>query len=136
MPPVPSLRGERIVRALERAGFKVARTRGSHHIMRHPDGRGTTVPVHPSHDVSKGTLRGILADVGMTAEELQWLLLLSGPRTRKLPDTLSRLGIAGGAVYDALVALAAQEHEVPLATRDARAQGTYEAVGVKVVVVT
>jgi len=104
--------------------------------MRHPNGRGTTVPVHPGHDVSKGTLRGILADVGMTAEELQWLLLLSGPRTRKLPDTLSRLGIAGGAVYDALVALAAQEHEVPLATRDARAQGTYEAVGVKVVVVT
>jgi len=136
MPPVPSRRGERIVRALERAGFKVARTRGSHHIMRHPNGRGTTVPVHPGHDVSKGTLSGILADVGMTAEELQWLLLLSGPRTRKLPDTLSRLGIAGGAVYDALVALAAQEHEVPLATRDARAQGTYEAVGVKVVVVT
>ena len=63
-------------------------------------------------------------------------LLLSGPRTRKLPDTLSRMGIAGGAVYDALVALAAQEHEVPLATRDARAQATYEAVGVKVIVVT
>jgi predicted nucleic acid-binding protein len=63
-------------------------------------------------------------------------LLLSGPRTRKLPDTLSRLGIAGAAVYDALVALAAQEHKVPLATRDARAQGTYDAVGVKVIVVT
>jgi len=63
-------------------------------------------------------------------------LLLSRSRARKLPDTLSRLGIAGGAVYDALVALAAQEHEVPLATRDARAQGTYDAVGVKVIVVT
>jgi predicted nucleic acid-binding protein len=63
-------------------------------------------------------------------------LLLSGPRTRKLPDTLSRLGIAGGAVYDALGALAAQEHEVPHATRDARAQGTYEAIGVTVIVVT
>ena len=74
MPPVPSLRGERIVRALERAGFKVARTRGSHHIMRHPDGRGTTVPVHLGRDVANGTLRGILADVGMTVEELQRLL--------------------------------------------------------------
>jgi hypothetical protein len=30
-------------------------------------------------------------------------LVLSSSRTRK-PDTLSRLGIAGGAVYDALVA--------------------------------
>jgi predicted RNA binding protein YcfA (HicA-like mRNA interferase family) len=74
MPPVPSLRGERVVRALERAGFKVARVAGSHHIMRHPHGRGTTVPVHPGRDVAKGTLRGILADAGMTAEQLQQLL--------------------------------------------------------------
>ena len=63
-------------------------------------------------------------------------LLLSAPRSRKLPDTLSRLGIAGGAVYDALVALAAKDHNVALATRDARAQGTYDAVGVTVIVVT
>jgi toxin FitB len=63
-------------------------------------------------------------------------LLLSSAGTRKLPDALSRLGIAGGAVYDALVALAAKEHGAPLATRDARARGTYEAVGVKVIIVT
>ena len=63
-------------------------------------------------------------------------LVLSSPRARKLPDTLSRLGIAGGAVYDALVALAAKEHRAALATRDARARGTYDAVGVKVIVVT
>jgi len=74
MPPVPSLRGERAVRALEKAGFKVARVAGSHHIMRHSDGRGTTVPVHPGRDVAKGTLRAILADAGMTVEQLQQLL--------------------------------------------------------------
>jgi predicted RNA binding protein YcfA (HicA-like mRNA interferase family) len=74
MPQVPSLRGERIVRALEKAGFKVARIAGSHHIMRHPDGRGTTVPVHPGRDVAKGTLRGILSDVGMAVEDLRRLL--------------------------------------------------------------
>jgi predicted RNA binding protein YcfA (HicA-like mRNA interferase family) len=74
MPPVPSVRGERVVRALERAGFKVARVAGSHHIMRHPDGRGTTVPVHPGRDLAKGTLRNILADVGISVEELTRLL--------------------------------------------------------------
>ena len=74
MPAVPSVRGERIGRALERAGFKVARVTGSPHIMRHPDGRGTTVPVHQGRDVAKGTLRGILSDIGMTTEELQRLL--------------------------------------------------------------
>ena len=74
MPPVPALRGERVVRALERAGFKVARISGSHHILRHPDGRGTTVPVHPGRDIAKGTLRGVLDDIGMTVEELRKLL--------------------------------------------------------------
>jgi toxin FitB len=63
-------------------------------------------------------------------------LVLSSRRARNLPETLSRLGIAGGAVYDALVALAAQEHGAALATRDARARGTYDAVGVQVIVVT
>lgn len=74
MPPVPAIRGDRLVKALERAGFKVARIAGSHHILRHPDGRGTTVPVHKGRDVAKGTLRGILNDIGLTVDELQQLL--------------------------------------------------------------
>ena len=74
MPPVPAVRGDRLVRALEKAGFKVARVVGSHHIMRHPDGRGTTVPVHPGREVAKGTLRGILKDTGLSVEELRSLL--------------------------------------------------------------
>jgi predicted RNA binding protein YcfA (HicA-like mRNA interferase family) len=74
MPPVPSVQAERLVRALERAGFKVARVAGSHHVMRHPDGRGTTVPVHAGKDVAKGTLRNILADTRLTVEDLKRLL--------------------------------------------------------------
>jgi len=74
MPPIPSISGERVVRALERADFKVARVAGSHHIMRHPDGRGTTVPVHPGRDLAKGTLRNILSDVGISVEDLSRLL--------------------------------------------------------------
>lgn len=61
-------------------------------------------------------------------------LLLSDKTAARLPDVLSRLGIAGGAVYDALVALAAAEHGAQLATRDARAKATYETVGVRVIV--
>jgi toxin FitB len=63
-------------------------------------------------------------------------LLLSGSRFRKLPETLSHLGIGGGAVYDALVALTAKEHGTDLATRDARALGTYNTIGIEVIVVT
>ena len=71
---IPSVPGAKVVKALESVGFVVARINGSHHIMRHPDGRGTTVPVHKGRDVAKGTLRGICSDVGMTIEELQQLL--------------------------------------------------------------
>jgi hypothetical protein len=46
---------------------------------------------------------------------------------------LSQLGIAGGAVYDALVGLAAAENGASLATRDNRAHATYEIVGAHVV---
>lgn len=62
-------------------------------------------------------------------------LVLSGPSAQAVHVILSGLGIAGGAVYDGLVALAAKEHGMALATRDARARGTYDAVGVKVVLV-
>ena len=61
-------------------------------------------------------------------------LLLDRDVARRLPDVLAALGIAGGAVYDALVALAAADHGADLATRDARAKLTYEAVDVRVLV--
>ena len=72
--PVPAVPGTKVVRALERAGFKVTRISGSHHVMRHPDGRTAPIPVHPGRDMPKGTLRNILAIIGMEADELRRLL--------------------------------------------------------------
>lgn len=62
-------------------------------------------------------------------------LLLPSTKIARLPDTLAGLGVAGGAVYDALVGLAAAHHDAELATRDARAVATYEQVGVRVLAV-
>jgi predicted RNA binding protein YcfA (HicA-like mRNA interferase family) len=42
--------------------------------MRHPDGRSVALPVHGSKDLLKGTLRGILASVGITPDEFRALL--------------------------------------------------------------
>ena len=93
-------------------------------------------------DLSVGRARGLRTDRGQllscvpgSVNTRPSPLVLSGSRTRK-PDTLSRLGIAGGAVCDALVALAAKEHGAALATRDEQARGTYDAVGVALIVVT
>lgn len=49
-----------------------------------------------------------------------------------LPSRLAPLRIAGGAVYDALVAVAARDRGLPLATRDGRAEATYRTLGVDV----
>jgi predicted RNA binding protein YcfA (HicA-like mRNA interferase family) len=71
---LPAVPGAKMVKALERAGFTVARISGSHHVMRHPDGRTVVIPVHAGRDIAKGTLRNILAIIGMDAEELRKLL--------------------------------------------------------------
>jgi predicted nucleic acid-binding protein len=49
-----------------------------------------------------------------------------------LLDELVRAGVAGGAVYDALVGCCANEHGLTLATRDLRALSTYRALDVQV----
>ncbi len=60
-------------------------------------------------------------------------MLLTEQTAEQLPDVLAGLDIAGGAVYDALVALAARDHAATLATLDARARSTYDRVGVTVI---
>jgi predicted nucleic acid-binding protein len=62
-------------------------------------------------------------------------LLLDSADFLRLPDVLAGLGVAGGAVYDAMVALTAAKNGCTLATRDARAKVTYDAIGVAVDVV-
>lgn len=52
-----------------------------------------------------------------------------------LGQDLARLGVSGGAVYDALVAAAARQHGGPLVSGDARARPVYEALGVAIEVV-
>lgn len=55
---------------------------------------------------------------------------LSAENARLLHASLAPLGIAGGAVYDALVGAAAAEHGITLATRDHRAAATYRALDI------
>jgi predicted nucleic acid-binding protein len=55
---------------------------------------------------------------------------LSAQGAQRLHSRLARLGIAGGAVYDALVGATAAEHGITLATRDRRAADTYRALDI------
>jgi len=58
-------------------------------------------------------------------------LALSADYPRRLLPELVRLEIAGGASYDAVIAINAREHEAELVTLDARARRTYDLVGVR-----
>ncbi len=71
----------------------------------------------------------------LMTERLEAPLALGVKTFARVAHVLAAADIAGGAVYDALVALAAIEHHAVLATRDGRAKSTYEAVGATTVVV-
>jgi predicted nucleic acid-binding protein len=80
-----------------------------------------------------GDLRLEPADAArLLRERFAQPLVLRAESTKALVETLSGLGISGGAVYDGLVALTALEHGATLATRDLRAKLTYELVGARV----
>jgi predicted RNA binding protein YcfA (HicA-like mRNA interferase family) len=65
----PRLRGVELIAALRKAGFEVNRVRGSHHFLRHPDGRTTVVPVPglvPGQSLPGGAEEDRVAGVGVT----------------------------------------------------------------------
>lgn len=75
MPKLPSISGERLVRALTRAAFVELRQKGGHVSLekRTPDKTfKTVVPQHST--LSKGTLSDILKQAGLTVEQLLELL--------------------------------------------------------------
>jgi len=75
MPKLPSVSGERVVKALKRAGFVQLRQKGSHVSLEKRTGDKTWRTVVPMHsDVAKGTLADILKQCGLTlAEFLEFL---------------------------------------------------------------
>jgi predicted nucleic acid-binding protein len=54
----------------------------------------------------------------------------------ELGREIARLGVSGGAVYDALVGAAARQHGRRLVSSDARARPVYEALGVDLEVIS
>lgn len=82
-----------------------------------------------------GDLRLAPADAArLMTERFAAPYVLAHDTYERLPEVLSRFGIAGGAVYDALVALAAVDHNATLATRDIRAKATYDTIGARTVI--
>ncbi|HEY5608859.1 MAG TPA: type II toxin-antitoxin system HicA family toxin [Alphaproteobacteria bacterium] len=67
---LPTLTARQVMRALERAGFVLARSRGSHHKFVFPGRpeRFAIVPNHPG-DLKRPVVRSIIKQAGMTESE-------------------------------------------------------------------
>ena len=106
-------------------------------------GRRLVIPAHALAETYSvltrlpGDLRLLPGDAARLLDaRFATVLPLAAATTMRLPSLLAEGGIGGGAVFDALVALAAVEHDATLASRDARARETYERVGATVVMVS
>jgi predicted RNA binding protein YcfA (HicA-like mRNA interferase family) len=75
MGSLPVVRPREVVAALHRAGFFVHHQTGSHLVLKNAavPPRRVTVPMH-ARDVRPGTLRAILREAGLTADEFVALL--------------------------------------------------------------
>lgn len=68
--------------------------------------------------------------VRLLEERFETAALLDAKSVRTATAVLAAAGVAGGATYDGLVALAARSAGLPLGTRDRRAQSTYRLLDV------
>jgi predicted RNA binding protein YcfA (HicA-like mRNA interferase family) len=73
MPPLPRVSGQESVAALTKVGFVPVRQRGSHIIIRRND-PPTTISVPDHRELATGTLRAIIRQAGLTADEFRDLL--------------------------------------------------------------
>jgi len=64
-----SITPRELIKVLESHGFLFQRSKGSHQIYRHPDGRRTVVPMHVK-DMKTGTLLAILKQSGIPKDEI------------------------------------------------------------------
>jgi len=54
-----------LIRALERAGWRLIAVRGSHHQFKHPEKPGRVTVPHPVRDIKVGTLKSIERQSGV-----------------------------------------------------------------------
>jgi predicted RNA binding protein YcfA (HicA-like mRNA interferase family) len=65
---IPTLSGREVVRAFSKAGWEMARQRGSHMVLV-KQGQMASLSVPDHREVAKGTLRSLIRSSGMTVEQ-------------------------------------------------------------------
>ena len=66
---LPLITGNELCKIVSKLGFVMVHRKGSHTVWKHPDGRSTTIPVHPGRELPRGLIRKILTDIEISHEE-------------------------------------------------------------------
>lgn len=68
---LPALKAQDLISTLERFGFAIVRSKGSHQIMGHAADptRFTIVPVHAGKDIPRYLVHKIIKQAGLTVDE-------------------------------------------------------------------
>ena len=69
MTKLPKIKPKELLSKLKKIGFQELRTKGSHIILAHPDGRRTLVAYH-NKPIASGTLRAILKQTELRVEDV------------------------------------------------------------------
>lgn len=70
MPKIPIISGREVIKKLQKFGYQITRTKGSHVRLRHfskSDFKPITVPLHK--EIKIGLLSQIIKDAGLSVEE-------------------------------------------------------------------
>jgi predicted RNA binding protein YcfA (HicA-like mRNA interferase family) len=74
LPKIPPISPHKLIKILEKVGFKVIRQKGSHVIMMNDRKTRIVIPVHPGKDIKPGLTRAILREAGISREKFLKLL--------------------------------------------------------------
>ena len=69
MSNLPALKPREVIRVLEKAGFRVIRTKGSHYILKHAETRKRVIVAYHNKEMRPSTLSKLIKESGLTEDE-------------------------------------------------------------------
>jgi len=70
VPKLPVLKPKQLLKILQKLGFEIDHTTGSHYILYHPNGKRAVLPYHLK-DLPKGTVLSILKSAEINKKDLE-----------------------------------------------------------------
>ena len=59
------MKSSSLIKLIEKEGWELVRTKGSHHHFKHQQHKGIVTVLHPKKDISLGTVNAILKQAGL-----------------------------------------------------------------------